>query len=118
MPEVHVRPSQRQQLKGLKAWAWVSLLIKRTSMANQTTTPQGEAIDTMIASLAKRESALASEWVKGGMASPGQSPGQAALPCPNSGAQKGVQACIAEPHTQALSIHRMSQQLGIGYGTA
>jgi hypothetical protein len=53
-------------------------------MANQTTTPQGEVIYTMIPILAQLESALASEWVKLGMASPGQIPGQAALPCSNS----------------------------------
>ena len=30
----------------------------------------------------------------------------------------GVQARIGELYTQGLSIHQMSQQLGIGYGTA
>jgi DNA invertase Pin-like site-specific DNA recombinase len=79
-----------------------------------TTTPQGEMIFTVMASLAQFESALISERVKAGMArakAQGERISRAPLP-------EGVQARIGELYTQGLSIHQMSQQLGIGYGTA
>jgi DNA invertase Pin-like site-specific DNA recombinase len=79
-----------------------------------TTTPQGEMIFTVMASLAQFESALISERVKAGMAraqAQGKRISRAPIPA-------GVQARIEELYTQGLSIHQMSQQLGIGYGTA
>jgi DNA invertase Pin-like site-specific DNA recombinase len=56
-----------------------------------TTTPQGEMIFTVMASLAQFESALISERVKAGM---------------------------ARAKAQGVSMHQISQQLKIGYGTA
>jgi DNA invertase Pin-like site-specific DNA recombinase len=79
-----------------------------------TTTPQGEMIFTVMASLAQFESALISERVKAGMArakAQGKRISRAPIPA-------GVQARIGELYTQGVSIHQMSQQLGIGYGTA
>jgi DNA invertase Pin-like site-specific DNA recombinase len=79
-----------------------------------TTTPQGEMIFTVMASLAQFESVLISERVKAGMArakAQGKRISRAPIPA-------GVQARIGELYTQGLSIHQMSQQLGIGYGTA
>jgi DNA invertase Pin-like site-specific DNA recombinase len=79
-----------------------------------TTTPQGDMIFTVMASLAQFESALISERVKAGMArakAQGKRISRAPIPA-------GVQARIEELYTQGLSIHQMSQQLGIGYGTA
>jgi DNA invertase Pin-like site-specific DNA recombinase len=77
-----------------------------------TTTPQGEMICTVKASLPQFESALISERVRAGMArAKGKRISRAPIPA-------GVQARLGELYTQELSIHQMSRQLGIGYGTA
>jgi DNA invertase Pin-like site-specific DNA recombinase len=79
-----------------------------------TTTPQGEMIFTVMASLAQFESALMSEWVKAGMArakAQGKRISRASLP-------KGTQASIATLYKQGMSISQISKRLGIGYGTA
>jgi DNA invertase Pin-like site-specific DNA recombinase len=79
-----------------------------------TTTPQGEMIFTVMASLAQFESALMSERVKAGMArarAQGKPIARPPLPA-------GVQERLAALYHQGLSIHQISKQLGIGYGTA
>jgi DNA invertase Pin-like site-specific DNA recombinase len=79
-----------------------------------TTTPQGEMICTVMASLAQCESALISERVKAGMArakAQGKRIARASLP-------KGTQARIARLYQQGMSMSQSSQRLGIGYGTA
>src|SRR5262247_2237204 len=79
-----------------------------------TTTPQGEMIFTVLASLAQFESALMSDRVKAGMArarAQGKRISRAPIPL-------GVQRCIADLYRQEVSIHQISKQLGIGYGTA
>ena len=78
-----------------------------------TTTPQGELIFTVMASIAQFESALMSERVKAGMArakAQGKRISRAPLPA-------GIQGCIADLYHQGVSLHQMSKQLGIGYGT-
>ena len=78
-----------------------------------TTTPQGELIFTVMASIAQCESALMSERVKAGMArakAQGKRISRAPLPA-------GIQGCIADLYHQGVSMHQMSKQLGIGYGT-
>ena len=79
-----------------------------------TTTPQGEMIFTVMASLAQCESALISARVKAGMAR-ARAQGKRIARAPLSAA---VQRRIATLYHQGLSIHQMSKQLGIGYGTA
>ena len=79
-----------------------------------TTTPQGEMIFTVMASLAQFESALISARVKAGMArarAQGKRISRAPLP-------PAVQRRIAALYQQGLSIHQIGKQLGIGYGTA
>jgi DNA invertase Pin-like site-specific DNA recombinase len=79
-----------------------------------TTTPQDEMIFTVMASLAQFESVLISERVKAGMArskAQGQRISRAPIP-------KGIQTRIAKLYQQGVSIHQISKQLGIGYGTA
>jgi DNA invertase Pin-like site-specific DNA recombinase len=79
-----------------------------------TTTPQGEMIFTVMASLAQFESALISERVKAGMArakAQGKRISQAPI------AQQ-VQDRIAELHAQRLSIQQIRKRLRIAYGTA
>ena len=78
-----------------------------------TTTPQGEMIFTVMASLAQFESALMSERVKAGMAR-AKAQGKRISRAPIA---KGMQVRIAELHAQGLSLHQISKQLGIGYGT-
>jgi DNA invertase Pin-like site-specific DNA recombinase len=79
-----------------------------------TTTPQGELIFTIMASLAQFESTLISERVKAGMArAKAQGKRIARAPIP-----KKMQSRIAVLHAQGLSISQISKQLGIGYGTA
>lgn len=79
-----------------------------------TTTPQGELIFTVMASLAQFESALISERVKAGMArAKAQGKRIARQPIP-----VGVQRRIAQLHASRTSINQISQRLGIGYGTA
>ena len=78
-----------------------------------TTTPQGELIFTVMASIAQFESALMSERVKAGMArakAQGKRISHAPLPA-------GIQGGIAVLSHQGVSLHQRSTQLGIGYGT-
>ena len=79
-----------------------------------TTTPQGEMIFTVMASLAQFESALISERVKAGMAR-AKAQGKRISRSPIA---RGVQSRIAQLHAQGVSLHQISKQLGIGYGTA
>ena len=79
-----------------------------------TTTPQGEMMFTVMASLAPFESALVSAGVKAGMArarAQGKRISRAPLPT-------AVQERIAALYQQGLSIHQIGKQLGIGYGMA
>ena len=79
-----------------------------------TTTPQGEMIFTIMASLAQFESALISERVKAGMArakSQGKRISRAPIP-------KTTQTRIARLYDQGVSISQIGKQLKIGYGTA
>lgn len=78
-----------------------------------TTTPQGEMIFTVMASLAQFESTLMSERVKAGMAR-AKAQGKRISRSPIA---KGMQVRIAELHAQGTSLHQISKQLGIGYGT-
>jgi len=79
-----------------------------------TTTPQGEMIFTVMASIAQFESALISERVKAGMAR-AKAQGKRISRTP---IKKSIQVRIAELHGQGLSIHQISKHLGVGYGTA
>lgn len=79
-----------------------------------TTTPQGEMIFTVMASIAQFESALISERVKAGMAR-AKAQGKRISRAPII---KRVQVRIAELHGQGVSIHQISKCLGVGYGTA
>jgi DNA invertase Pin-like site-specific DNA recombinase len=79
-----------------------------------TTTPQGEMIFTVMASLAQFESALISERVKAGMAR-AKAQGKRISRAPLA---QDIQERIATLYGQGVSIHHISKQLGIGYGTA
>lgn len=79
-----------------------------------TTTPQGELIFTVMASLAQFESALISERVKAGMAR-AKAQGKRISRAPIA---EKLQARIATLYAEGVSIHQISKQLGIGYGTA
>lgn len=79
-----------------------------------TTLPQGEMIFTVMASIAQFESALISERVKAGMAR-AKAQGKQISRFPIA---KNTQVRIAELHEQGVSLHQISKQLGIGYGTA
>jgi DNA invertase Pin-like site-specific DNA recombinase len=79
-----------------------------------TTTPQGEMIFTVMASLAQFESALISERVKAGMAR-AKAQGKRISRAPLA---QDIQERIATLYGQGVSIHQISKQLGIGYGTA
>jgi DNA invertase Pin-like site-specific DNA recombinase len=79
-----------------------------------TTTPQGELIFTVMASLAQFESALMSERVKAGMTR-AKAQGKRISRSPIA---HGVQIRIAELYARDISIQQISKQLGIGYGTA
>jgi DNA invertase Pin-like site-specific DNA recombinase len=79
-----------------------------------TTTPQGEMIFTIMASLAQFESALISEPVKAGMAR-ARAQGKRISRAPIA---EELQGRIAALHAEGLSIHQISKHLGIGYGTA
>jgi len=71
-------------------------------------------IFTVLASRAQFESALMSDRVKAGMArarAQGKRISRAPIP-------RGVQERIADLYRQEVSIHQISKQLGIGYGTA
>jgi DNA invertase Pin-like site-specific DNA recombinase len=79
-----------------------------------TTTPQGELIFTVMASLAQFERALISERVKAGMArakAQGKPISRAPIPV-------GMQDRIVELYMQGVSINQISKVLEIGYGTA
>jgi DNA invertase Pin-like site-specific DNA recombinase len=79
-----------------------------------TTTPQGEMIFTVMASLAQFESALISERVRAGMAR-AKAQGKRISRAPLA---ENIQARIATLYAQGTSIHQISKQLRIGYGTA
>lgn len=79
-----------------------------------TTTPQGELIFTVMASLAQFESALISERVKAGMVR-AKAQGK---PISRAPLAAELQARIAALYAEGHSIHQISKQLGIGYGTA
>ena len=79
-----------------------------------TTTPQGELIFTVMASLAQFERALMSERVKAGMAR-AKAQGKRISRAPLA---RSIQTQIARLYAQGVSISHISKQLGIGYGTA
>jgi DNA invertase Pin-like site-specific DNA recombinase len=79
-----------------------------------TTTPQGEMIFTVMASLAQFESALISERVKAGMAR-AKAQGKRISRAPIA---QQVQERIAALHAQGLPIQQIRKRLRIGYGTA
>jgi DNA invertase Pin-like site-specific DNA recombinase len=79
-----------------------------------TTTPQGELIFTVMASLAQFERALISERVKAGMAR-AKAQGKRISRAPIA---QQVQDRIAALHAQGISIQQISKQLRIAYGTA
>jgi DNA invertase Pin-like site-specific DNA recombinase len=79
-----------------------------------TTTPQGELIFTVMASLAQFERALISERVKAGMVrakTQGKRISRPPIP-------QAVQAQIVTLYAQGTSISQIQKQLGISYGTA
>ena len=79
-----------------------------------TTTPQGELIFTVMASLAQFERALISERVKAGMAR-AKAQGKRISRAPHA---EELQAQIMALAAEGLSIHQIGKQLGLGYGTA
>lgn len=78
-----------------------------------TTTPQGELVFGLMASLAQFESALIGERVRAGMQR-ARAQGKLVSRPPITAAVKGQ---IEALWKQGLSRNRISQQLGIGYGT-
>jgi DNA invertase Pin-like site-specific DNA recombinase len=70
-------------------------------------------IFTVIASLAQFERALISEWLKAGTAR-ARAQGERISRAP---APKHVQVRSADLYQQGSPIQRISQRLGIGYGT-
>jgi DNA invertase Pin-like site-specific DNA recombinase len=76
-----------------------------------TTTPQGELLCTVIASLAQFESALISERVRAGMARAKAQGNGSRAPIPRQ-----IQTRIALLYTQGTSISHISKRLGIGCG--
>ncbi len=79
-----------------------------------TTTPQGELIFSIMASLAQFESALISQRVKAGMArakSQGKRVSRPAIPV-------SIQKRIQDLYEDGISINKISQQLKISYGSA
>ena len=79
-----------------------------------TSTPQGEMVFTIMASLAQFESSLISDRVKAGMAR-AKSQGKR---CSRPLIPEDTKNHIERLHKEGISINRISQQLGIGYGTA
>lgn len=78
-----------------------------------TTTPQGELVFTVMASLAQFESNLISERVKAGMArakAQGKHLGRSRI-------SKEIQDSIAQLHQEGISINQIQKRLGIAYGT-
>lgn len=79
-----------------------------------TTTPQGELIFSIMASLAQFESALISERVKAGMARAKAQGKQISRPT----LSQFVQTQIEKLYQDKVSIKQISKQLGISYGSA
>jgi len=79
-----------------------------------TTTPQGEMVFHIMASLAQFESSLISERVKAGMAR-AKAQGKHISRPPLAGS---IRTQIAELYQQNISINQISKQLGISYGSA
>ena len=79
-----------------------------------TTTPQGELVFTVMASLAQFERGLISERVRAGMAR-AKAQGKWISRPPITAA---VQARITELYARGLPIHQISTQVGVSYGTA
>lgn len=79
-----------------------------------TTTPQGEMVFNIMASLAQFESSLISERVKAGMAR-AKARGKNISRPPLS---KVKQQQIADLYAQNFSINQISKKLGISYGSA
>ena len=71
-------------------------------------------VEKIMASLAQFESTLISERVKAGMAR-ARAQGKRISRAPIA---KSTQVRIAELHAQGISLHQISKQLKIGYGTA
>jgi DNA invertase Pin-like site-specific DNA recombinase len=79
-----------------------------------TTTPQGEMIFNIMASLAQFESSLISERVKAGMArAKAQGKRISRPPLTTS-----IRLQIAQMYEQNISINQISKKLGISYGSA
>lgn len=78
-----------------------------------TTTPTGELIFHVMASLAQFESSLISERVKAGMARAKAQGKHIARPA----LSLKLQERIIELRLQGISMNKISQQLGISYGT-
>ncbi len=79
-----------------------------------TTTPQGELIFSIMASLAQFESALISERVKAGMARAKAQGKRISRPKLNG----NLRQKIKELYDDKISIKQISKQLGISYGSA
>jgi DNA invertase Pin-like site-specific DNA recombinase len=101
-------------VNALKEWHRLGVAFISHQENGDTTTPQGERIFTIMASLAQFESTLISERVKAGMAR-AKAQGKRIARAPIA---KQMQARIAVLHAQGLSISQISKQLGISYGTA
>lgn len=79
-----------------------------------TTTPQGELIFMVMASLAQFERALISARVQAGRAR-AKAQGKRISRAPLA---KELQAQIGALAAAGLAIHQIGKQLGLGYGTA
>lgn len=79
-----------------------------------TTTPQGELIFSIMASLAQFESALISQRVKAGMARAKAQGKRVSRPPLSNITQKQIQ----DLYKDKMSIKQISKQLGISYGSA
>ena len=79
-----------------------------------TTTPQGELIFSIMASLAQFESALISQRVKAGMARAKAQGKRVSRPT----ISKAIQNKIQDLYKDKISIKQISQRLGISYGSA
>lgn len=79
-----------------------------------TTTPQGELIFSIMASLAQFESALISQRVKAGMARAKSQGKRVSRPPLSNAKQKRIQ----DLYKDKVSIKQISKQLGISYGSA
>lgn len=79
-----------------------------------TTTPQGELVFSIMASLAQFESALISQRVKAGMARAKAQGKNIARPTLSDAMQKKIKTL----HNQNRSINAIHKELGISYGSA